>query len=239
MGNRAVITTTEKNIGIYLHWNGGIDSVTAFLKYCELRGFRSFPDDYGIARFTQVVANYFGGGLSIGVTDNPEGWAEGADNGMYVVDGWNIVQHWDYEYRKDDNGKWVKNDDGNCIAEKVNVLGKEYHEGYDLDEMLMDIDEAQPVKDQLGKDFLSAEEVDASELKIGDTVYYIAHDDEVRSAKIVGIAPDDYWCNGDKSGMPYMDMYGGDEPQNNPNNYLNGKVRRVKKQQEDKTNDNT
>lgn len=42
MGNRAVITnydhekgeTIKPNaIGIYLHWNGGMDSVTAFLTY--------------------------------------------------------------------------------------------------------------------------------------------------------------------------------------------------------------
>lgn len=36
MGNRAVITTTDQRIGIYLHWNGGKDSVEAFLKYCKL-----------------------------------------------------------------------------------------------------------------------------------------------------------------------------------------------------------
>lgn len=30
MGNRAVITTEEKQIGVYLHWNGGRDSVQAF-----------------------------------------------------------------------------------------------------------------------------------------------------------------------------------------------------------------
>ena len=37
MGNRAVITTRSKDIGVYLHWNGGRDSVEAFLKYCELK----------------------------------------------------------------------------------------------------------------------------------------------------------------------------------------------------------
>jgi hypothetical protein len=37
MGNRAVITDNKQRIGIYLHWNGGRDSVEAFLKYCELR----------------------------------------------------------------------------------------------------------------------------------------------------------------------------------------------------------
>ena len=30
MGNRAVITDIEKKVGIYLHWNGGRDSVEAF-----------------------------------------------------------------------------------------------------------------------------------------------------------------------------------------------------------------
>ena len=39
MGNRAVITTENKKIGIYLHWNGGRDSVEAFLKYCELKNY--------------------------------------------------------------------------------------------------------------------------------------------------------------------------------------------------------
>ena len=55
MGNRAIIKPEGKNIGVYLHWNGGIDSVTAFLKYCELRGFRAFDDAYGMARFCQIV----------------------------------------------------------------------------------------------------------------------------------------------------------------------------------------
>ena len=35
MGNRAVITTAEKRIGLYLHWNGGRDTVEPLLKYCE------------------------------------------------------------------------------------------------------------------------------------------------------------------------------------------------------------
>ena len=42
MGNRAVITTANEwahgGIGVYLHWNGGLDSVEAFLKYCEMKG---------------------------------------------------------------------------------------------------------------------------------------------------------------------------------------------------------
>lgn len=40
MGNRAVITTKERKIGLYLHWNGGRDTVEPLLKYCELQGYR-------------------------------------------------------------------------------------------------------------------------------------------------------------------------------------------------------
>ncbi len=62
MGNRAVITTPDKKMGIYLHWNGGRDSVEAFLHYCELHGFRSPDrDPYGWARLCQVIGNFFGG----------------------------------------------------------------------------------------------------------------------------------------------------------------------------------
>ena len=36
MGHSAVITTRNdlKDIGVYLHWNGGRDSVEGFLSYC-------------------------------------------------------------------------------------------------------------------------------------------------------------------------------------------------------------
>ena len=47
MGNRAVITNSKSfdvanstDLGVYLHWNGGRDSVEAFLKYCKLKGYR-------------------------------------------------------------------------------------------------------------------------------------------------------------------------------------------------------
>ncbi len=39
MGNRAVITTKERELALYLHWNGGRDTVEPLLKYCELQGY--------------------------------------------------------------------------------------------------------------------------------------------------------------------------------------------------------
>jgi len=40
MGNRALIIGNKqyKGAGVYLHWNGGRDSVEPFLKYAEIGG---------------------------------------------------------------------------------------------------------------------------------------------------------------------------------------------------------
>ncbi len=61
MGNRAVIATKQKDVGIYVHWNGGRDSIEAFLLYCRIQCFRPPNEDiYGWARLCQVIANFFG-----------------------------------------------------------------------------------------------------------------------------------------------------------------------------------
>ena len=68
MGNRAVITTPQRKLGVYLHWNGGRDTVEPLLRYCELKGYRDpATDDYGWARMCQVVGNFFGGTNSLGI----------------------------------------------------------------------------------------------------------------------------------------------------------------------------
>lgn len=131
MGNRAVITTEEnfKNngFGIYVHWNGGRDSVEAFLKYCELQGHREpDQDNYGWARLTQVIANFFGGTTSIGVDTVNHLDCDNYDNGVYLIKGWKIVGRRYYDGEEQDS--------------------------YKLEEMLIAIDESQPVKEQLGAD---------------------------------------------------------------------------------------
>ena len=88
MGNRAVITTKEKNLGVYLHWNGGRDSVEAFLKYCELRGFRSPDRDcYGWARLCQIISNFMSrDGLSVGIDTIDKLDCDNWDNGTYIIE---------------------------------------------------------------------------------------------------------------------------------------------------------
>ena len=97
MGNRAVITTKENfennGIGIYVHYNGGRDSIKAFLTYCNLRGFRKPEEDsYGWARLVQVIANFMGGdGLSVGVDTVNRLDCDNWDNGVYLIENWDIV----------------------------------------------------------------------------------------------------------------------------------------------------
>lgn len=165
MGNRCVITDEKRTIGIYLHWNGGIGSVEAFLTYCSMKGCRGFGDDsnYAAARLIQVVGNFFGGTLSLGVskytTDEEE---DPGDNGIYVIRGWKIVKHLESTEMSDDKG--------NCSFElRETDIASEKRE-YKLEEMLKSIDEAQPESCRLGE-YLDCDYIDAKDLKIGDSFY--------------------------------------------------------------------
>lgn len=92
MGNRAVITTEDKQLGVYLHWNGGKDSVEAFLLYCKLKGYRCPEHDcYGWARLCQVIGNFFGGELSVGINTYDKLDTDNGDNGVYIIRNWEIV----------------------------------------------------------------------------------------------------------------------------------------------------
>jgi hypothetical protein len=201
MGNRAILKAKgNNNKAVYLHWNGGRDSVEAFLKYCELRGFRGFNDDYGMARFCQVVSNYFGAdGLSIGITDSVQ--SQG-DNGVYIIDGWEIVGRKDYK-------------------------GREQKE-YNLQEMLIEIDQAQPAKQQLGK-YLESEEVPTEKLKVNDNVYLMEYDGTINLYSIVGFGEDKF-VNGTKVlGMPYVNKYlNNGTYSENINNYIHEDSVRLK-----------
>lgn len=129
MGNRAVITTRENfennGIGLYLHWNGGRDSVEAFLTYCKRKGYSSLTSDpsYGFARLAQVIGNFFGGDSSVGINTVDHLDCDNYDNGVYIVNGWDIV-------------------------------GREYHLGseqneYKLEDMLREINDAQPESERI------------------------------------------------------------------------------------------
>ena len=136
MGNRAIITTRENfnnnGIGVYLHWNGGRDSVEAFLYYCKLKGYRPPEKDcYGWARLCQVIGNFFGGTTSIGIDNFQKDTGKYQDNGTYIIENWEIIDRKYFNYEEQNH--------------------------YDLHEMLLEIDEAQPVKEQI-KEIINANE---------------------------------------------------------------------------------
>lgn len=95
MGNRAVIRTKSQrytDLGVYVHWNGDRASIEAFLTYCKLRGFRPPEQDhYGWARLCQIIGNFFGGGLSVGIDHASRLDLDNGDNGVYVIENWRIV----------------------------------------------------------------------------------------------------------------------------------------------------
>lgn len=132
MGNRAVITTEAKDLGVYLHWNGGRASVEAFLLYCKLKGYRCPENDcYGWARLCQVISNFFGGGLSVGIDKYEKLDTDNGDNGVYIIKDWQIV-------------------------------GKEFGELEELDteymaEVLLDINSMQPLSEQFDVEKLNEE----------------------------------------------------------------------------------
>ena len=89
MGNRAVIGFKGMGVGIYLHWNGGLASVEAFLRCADDLGVR--PDEYGVARLAQIIGNFFGGTYSVGVGKLEDLDCDNWDNGTYMVEDWLIV----------------------------------------------------------------------------------------------------------------------------------------------------
>ena len=132
MGNRAVITTEAKDIGVYLHWNGGRDSVNAFLTYCKLKGYRCPESDcYGWARLCQVIANFFGGELSVGIDRYDRLDTDNGDNGVYVIKNWEIVDREFYSGAEQDN--------------------------YDIRELLTEINKCQPISEQIDTETLNEE----------------------------------------------------------------------------------
>lgn len=94
MGNRAVIGFEGKKTGIYLHWNGGEESVKAFLDCAKSLGVRDpVSDSYGIARLTQIIGNFFGGDLSLGIGDLEGLDCDNYDNGTFIVgENWEIIE---------------------------------------------------------------------------------------------------------------------------------------------------
>ncbi len=215
MGNRAVITTTKKDLAIYLHWNGGRDTVEPLLKYCELQGYRPpSVDCYGWARIAQVMGNFFGGTLSLGI-DRYRNLGDQGDNGVYIIDGWKIVDH----VREKLDQDW-------------NHIGWEHYdcdegcEGYDFNEMLHEFDAAMPEALRLGA-YLDSVEMPVDQVRLGDRVYMNEYESGPELYEVVGFG-DGKNNHAELKGKPFVKRYdhNGDYSWNG-NNYVTGDTCRI------------
>lgn len=154
MGNRALITGKDSKVGLYLQWNGGMDSVSPFLEYASFHSPQGLGEevyDNGLATLVTIINNFMEFGSAYVVPVDPEelqeeDYCSGNDNGVYVVDGeWNINQRID--------------------------APDEEQDFYDYATMLLSIDQAQPEGMQLGEEFLSAKSIPTSEVEVGMTVF--------------------------------------------------------------------
>ena len=194
MGNRAVITTPKKDLAVYLHWNGGRDTVEPLLKYCELQGYRPPScDSYGWARIAQVMGNFFGGTLSVGI-DRYRNLGDQGDNGVYIIDGWKIVDH----MRAKRNSDWK-------------VTGWQHfpvefeQNSHEFNKMLHDFDAAMPEPLRLGA-FLDAEEVPVEQIRLGDRVYMKEHESGHELYEVIGFG-DGKIGGPSLKGKPYVNRH--------------------------------
>jgi len=90
MGNRAVIAFDKYEpdaIGLYLHWNGGRDSIDGLLAATQsVMKSRGADSMYARARLVQVIGQFFGGNLSFGMDYCKNLDCDNYDNGVYIVD---------------------------------------------------------------------------------------------------------------------------------------------------------
>lgn len=93
MGNRAVIAFTDNDakkpaVCVYLHWNGGPESVYAILDVMKEGRGMAHSAAYSVARFAHLACELVGhDGHSVGVqpfTNLLEMAGLGEDNGLYV-----------------------------------------------------------------------------------------------------------------------------------------------------------
>lgn len=94
MGDRAVISNKNKNLGVYLHWYGYREFVESVLAYCDVKQYRSpdVDDEYGWARLCQVLGNTLGGTISLGIGRFERMDTDNWDNGTYIIEGWDIKE---------------------------------------------------------------------------------------------------------------------------------------------------
>jgi len=140
MGNRAVIIGSEtlkptKNphtdYGVYLHWNGGMDTIKPLCALAKKLGIRPLNQDssYGAAYLAGLMTSFFADGLSVGIVSfNHEANKTEAK----------LREQLTADLDPGDNGIYFIDDDWS-ISDRIKFLTKEQddHQFYDMLEELV------------------------------------------------------------------------------------------------------
>ena len=214
MGNRAIITTEngwkdkKNNLGVYLHWNGGRDSIEGFLTYCKLKGYTS-PEvgncDYWIG-LIQVIANFFGDGSSLEVNTVNRLPSSKGDNGVYIIKDWEIIDRKEFDPR----------------TQKEQRV-------YELLDFLELIDSIMPEEEKLGIEFIYSKEIPTSDLKIGDTVFVPKYRTGYNKCEVIGFVEDIAFDGTVIKETPYVNLHCSEycSYKENENNYITSETIRV------------
>ena len=88
MGNRAVIELEQSGLGIYMHWNGGRDSIEPLLHVAKEYKIQSKGKYFLLSSLCKMIANSFTSSTYSPVEANPIDTldCDNFDNGVYVID---------------------------------------------------------------------------------------------------------------------------------------------------------
>ena len=142
MGNRATVIFTdgkkEFSPAVYLHWNGGPESVYAFLEELDRRKQRN-DQNYECARFIQLVGEFFDqehiSSTSLGVSNGPksddpkdlnEVMTDHGGNGFYLVNrtGKKMTVRRFYEHHEGENKYTMVEAPADAVAKEKRAAKK-------------------------------------------------------------------------------------------------------------------
>lgn len=176
----------------------------------------------------QVMGNFFGGSLSVGI-DLFKNLRDQGDNGVYVIDGWKVAEHIAYDYDSDYNVVGWR---------EVGPSGK--LPDAQVKNMLRSFDAAMPEGLRLG-DFLDSVEVPVGDVKPSDEVWMRTVGEKWEAFPVVGLGQPRFnriaVTAGTPDGrrditypdLPYVAMHDHDGDFSwNSNNYVHGDTARIR-----------
>lgn len=147
-----IVTDKERTLGVGFDYRTDRITIEALLEYCNRKGGSvGFGEDtsHAVVEVTKVVSNYLNSSMGVGIISEPT--SEWAIDGMYIVDGWDIVDRVKWDWKKDKEIPYPTENEQRIAFMKA-------------------LDEKQPIEKQIN-DIIDATLMPVSEVDIGDCIY--------------------------------------------------------------------